>query len=640
MINPTIILILPLLSTLIILFQGRKLGIYGAACLSISNMFLVLLITLYTFYRMVINEDYIYIEYTNWINVGLLNVSWGFLFDMLTMLMMIVVTFISLLVHFYSYEYMNSDPHIVRFFAYLSMFTFFMLVLVSSNNLLLLFLGWEGVGICSYLLIGFWNTRILANRSAIKALIVNRVGDVCLVISISIIFLFFRTLEFSTLFSLYPYFLHTTFTFLSIKFNLLNTIGLFIFLGCMAKSAQIGLHTWLPDAMEGPTPVSALIHAATMVTAGVFLIIRFSPAFEFMPNILINMLFIGSLTTFLGATIGMLQNDIKKIIAYSTCSQLGYMILACGLSNYAGSLFHLINHAFFKALLFLAAGAIIHSLLDEQDIRKMGNLFNLLPFIYIAFLIGSLALAGFPFLSGFYSKDFILESTLIHYNINSNIAFWFGTISAFFTAFYSFRLIYMVFFSFNNSYRRIVSKTSEPAIFIYVSLILLIFSSILVGYFIKDALIGPGSNFLGSSTFLLPWHSNTVDVEFIPYWIKIIPIFISFLGMFLVLYLYKFLFYEIIKYKIKYHSYYSFFNNKWYFNNLYNFFIGKITFDLSYSLFYKTLEQGLFEPTAFNNIIYKTSIISTKFFNDNLHRYTFFIVINFLAFLALLLIIV
>jgi NADH-ubiquinone oxidoreductase chain 5 len=638
--NIILILLLPLLSSIIILVYGRNLGIYGAAILSSTNMFFVLCFTLFKFYQILYYNNYFYVDYSTWINVGLLNISWSFLFDMLTISMLLTVSIISLIVHIYSYEYMNNDPYVVRFFAYLSLFTFFMFILVTANNLVQLFLGWEGVGICSYLLIGFWNTRILANKSAIKALIVNKVGDVCLLLSMAIIFCFFKTLEFPVLFSLYPYFLNTTFIFLTYECNVLNLIGLLILVACMAKSAQIGLHTWLPDAMEGPTPVSALIHAATMVTAGVFLIIRFSPAFEFMPNVLIKLIFIGSLTTFLGATIGMLQNDIKKIVAYSTCSQLGYMILACGVSNYIGSLFHLINHAFFKALLFLAAGAIIHALSDEQDIRKMGNLVQILPFIYISFLIGSLALTGFPFFSGYYSKDFILESTLIHYNISSSVAFWFGSISAFFTAFYSFRLIFLVFFFNNNSYKQVIKGVREPELFIFISLLILILFSIIAGFFLKDCLIGLGSDAFGSSIFISPWNSNIVDVEFIPFLVKIIPIILSLLGTYSVLFLYNYLFYEVIKFKFKYNKIYRFFNQKWYFNNFYNYFLGKNIFNLSYDFFFIILEQGIFEPTGIVNFIYKMSIVSTNFLNDSINRYVFFIIAHFIMFLILLLFII
>jgi len=388
--------------------------------------------------------------------------------------------------------------------------------------------------------------------------------------------------------------------------------------------------------MEGPTPVSALIHAATMVTAGVFLIIRMSPIFEFMPNILTNMIFIGSLTTFLGATIGMLQNDIKKIIAYSTCSQLGYMILSCGVSNYSGGLFHLVNHAFFKALLFLTAGAVIHSFLDEQDIRKMGGLYNLVPFLYVTCLVGSLALAGFPFLAGFYSKDFIIESTLIHYSLGSSVGYWFSVISAFFTAYYSFRLIYLVFFYKNNSYKNIIKKFHEPSDLIYGCLLTLAILSIMSGYLLKDFVIGNGVTTLGSGIFNLPFNSNTLDVEYIPFFIKIIPVAVSLLGMLAVLFIYKYTYFSVISYKIKNKKYYTFFNNKWFFNNVYNMIIGKTLYINAYEIFFVVLEQGLFEPTPISNTVYKVSVETVKLSNGSIHKHALFVVINLTIFIGIL----
>ena len=337
--------------------------------------------------------------------------------------MLVTVTTISTLVHFYSCSYMSVDPHISRFMSYLSLFTFFMLILITADNFIQLFVGWEGVGLCSYLLIGFWFTRVQANKAALKALIINRVGDFGIILGICLVFFVFQTLDFEIVFPLITFFQNQFFLFFGMNFNVVELICFFLFIGSVGKSAQVGLHTSLPDAMEGPTPVSALIHAATMVTAGVFLIIRCSPIFEYAPGVLNIVTFVGALTAFFAATVGLVQNDIKKVIAYSTCSQLGYMIFACGISGYTVSLFHLINHAFFKALLFLAAGSIIHSLNNEQDMRRMGGLIRITPFTYSMMLIGSLSLAGFPFLSGFYSKDVILELAFVKYEISSLVAF-------------------------------------------------------------------------------------------------------------------------------------------------------------------------------------------------------------------------
>lgn len=331
------------------------------------------------------------------------------------------------LVHLYSTEYMSHDPHLPRFMSYLSLFTFFMLILVTADNFLQMFVGWEGVGLCSYLLINFWFTRIQANKAAIKAMLLNRIGDFSLLICILLIFLNFKAIDYATVAVLTPFFKATSVNFLNFKADVLTIIGVFMFIGATGKSAQLILHTWLPDAMEGPTPVSALIHAATMVTAGVFLIVRCSFIYEHITNVLDYVVIVGALTSFFAATTGLLQNDIKRVIAYSTCSQLGYMIFACGLSNYSVGFFHLTNHAFFKALLFLSAGSVIHAVNDEQDMRKMGGLKNLAPFTYSMIVIGSLALIGFPFLAGFYSKDLVR----LQCKLTGNVYFFRGIVSLF-----------------------------------------------------------------------------------------------------------------------------------------------------------------------------------------------------------------
>jgi NADH-ubiquinone oxidoreductase chain 5 len=428
--------------------------------------------------------------------------------------MLLVVNIVSALVHLYSIDYMSHDPHLPRFMSYLSLFTFFMLMLVTGDNFVILFLGWEGVGLCSYLLISFWYTRLQANKAAIKALVVNRVADFALTIGIISIFFAFKTLDFHVVFPLVPFFVNSTFVFLNYNVPVLTWICSLLFIGAMGKSAQIGLHTWLPDAMEGPTPVSALIHAATMVTAGVFLIIKCSPLFEYVPTILSVITFVGATTAFFSATIGLVQNDIKKVIAYSTCSQLGYMIFACGLSNYHVSLFHLANHAFFKALLFLSAGAIIHSLSNEQDMRKFGGLAVLLPFTSIMLLIGSLSLMGFPFLTGFYSKDLILELALTKYTVEGSFAYCLGLITAFFTSFYSFRVFYMTFIYKNNSFRSVISHVHELPWKMAVSLSILSLGSIFLGYFAKDLFVGLGTDFWNHSILILPEHNNQLEAEF------------------------------------------------------------------------------------------------------------------------------
>jgi len=406
--------------------------------------------------------------------------------------MLLIVVTISFLVHIYSISYMKNDPYIIRFFIYLTLFTLFMIILVTSGNLLILFLGWEGVGLCSYLLIGFWYTRKEANKSAIKAMVINRFGDFGVIIAIIYLIDLFSSLDFLLL---YPLCEGLVSNLDSNTYFSLYIICVGMLVGAIGKSAQIGLHTWLPDAMEGPTPVSALIHAATMVTAGVFLILRCSILFNLVPEVLFYIVLVGSMTALMAATIGIAQNDIKKIIAYSTCSQLGYMIFSCGISNYTVSLFHLINHAFFKALLFLGAGVVIHALLEEQDIRKMGGLANYLPFTYSLFLISSFSLIGFPFLSGYYSKDLLIELSYLSFTFEGYFAFLIGSIVAGITAFYSFKLIYFVFLGgINTSFFKLKHLHAfDP--YNLSALVFLIFGSIFSGFLLKDLFLGFGTIF-------------------------------------------------------------------------------------------------------------------------------------------------
>jgi NADH-ubiquinone oxidoreductase chain 5 len=374
-------------------------------------------------------------------------------------------------------------------------------------------MGWEGVGLCSYLLIGFWYTRVQAGKAATKAFLINKIGDLFLLSGMCIIFMTFHTLDFSAL-SVLVAFQPT---------DALEIIATFLFVGAVGKSAQIGLHTWLPDAMEGPTPVSALIHAATMVTAGVFLLSRCSFLFEYAPRVLLWVAICGGVTALVSGTIGSVQNDIKKIIAYSTCSQLGYMVLACGLSAYNASFFHLFNHAFFKALLFLSAGSIIHMMLGEQDVRKMGGLAKLAPFIYISVLVASLALAGFPFLAGFYSKDFIIESALTKFWISGQILYWLAVAAAALTASYSLRLLDQVFWAHFTGYKAVVAQHAKMTLVEILVLGMLGLLSLFSGYYFKDAFIGLGSNFFSNIIYVLPANWTPVEAEFLPTLLKLLP---------------------------------------------------------------------------------------------------------------------
>jgi proton-translocating NADH-quinone oxidoreductase chain L len=425
-------------------------------------------------------------------------------------------------------------------------------------------MGWEGVGLCSYLLISFWYTRISAGKAAMKAIVLNRIGDCGLLLAIFAIFLTFRTLEFSVIFAVTPFFEQKTFMFLNYEFRLLNFIAFFLLIAAIGKSAQIGLHTWLPDAMEGPTPVSALIHAATMVTAGVFLIIRCSPIFEYTPGVLLTMTIVGSLTSIFAASAAIVQHDIKKTVAYSTCSQLGYMVFCCGLSNYPVSLYHLVTHAFFKALLFLSAGAVIHALLNEQDIRKMGGLAKLLPFSFVMMLIGSLALSGFPFLAGFYSKDLILETTIQTSNYFQYFVIYTSFLTALLTAIYSFRTLYIVFLAPTSVYKTTSKQIHEVPPIMAFSLLVLAVGSIFSGYFFFDMFVGLGSDFFENSVFIHDINANTwISIEYLNPFFKQVAPFLGIIGIFIAISLLKNHSVFLTIYKSVYNYYlYKFLTNK------------------------------------------------------------------------------
>lgn len=569
-----------------------------------------------------------------WAVSGLFEINWNFSIDALTYAMLIVVLTVSTLVHLYSTEYMSEDPHLPRFMSYLSLFTFFMLLLITSDNFVGLFLGWEGVGLCSYLLISFWFTRIQANKAAIKAMVVNRIADLAFTIGVLAVFYTFQTVEFNVVFGLAPYFANTTILFGNTCVSPLVLISLLLFLGAMGKSAQIGLHTWLPDAMEGPTPVSALIHAATMVTAGVFLIIRCSPLFECVPSVLLFVTFIGAATAFMAATAGLLQNDLKKVIAYSTCSQLGYMVFACGLSSYSLSLFHLANHAFFKALLFLSAGAVIHAISNEQDLRRFGGLIRILPYTYAMFLIGSLALMGFPFLTGFYSKDIILEVAASSITVPGTFAYWLGLITAFFTAFYSFRLLYLAFYGNSRSPRPYLVHAHELTPRMAFSLAVLSLGSIFLGYCTKDLFIGFGTEFWNGSIFHSPGLTGAqLAGEFLPFHVKMTPFFGSMLSVALVFILNNFTFAEQsagLYQNSRIRSLHRFLSHKWYFDTVYNRLINQPLLEGSYRVVFALLDKGLFEtfgPTGLGFSSFRLSNFFTQFQTGRVYDYAWFMVL-------------
>jgi NADH-ubiquinone oxidoreductase chain 5 len=621
-----LIVFLSLLGFIIAGLFGRFLGSKGSSFITTGCLIISFLFSLIAFYEVGLMGSPVYIKLFTWVSSETLVINWGFLFDGLTVLMCVVVTFISSLVHIYSIEYMSHDPHLPRFMSYLSLFTFFMLILVTADNFIQMFLGWEGVGLCSYLLINFWFTRVQANKAAIKAMIINRIGDFCLIIGILILFINYKTVDYATAAALTPMFKTHNVNFLNIEYNMLTLISIFLFLGAVGKSAQLGLHTWLPDAMEGPTPVSALIHAATMVTAGVFLLARTSFIYEYSLYALTFVSVLGASTAFFASTVGLLQNDLKRVIAYSTCSQLGYMIFSCGLSNYSAGIFHLANHAFFKALLFLGAGAVIHAVNDEQDMRKMGGLKNLIPFTYSAMLVGSLALIGFPFLAGFYSKDLILELAYGKFTYSSHFSYILGTLGAFLTAFYSTRLLCLTFLVKPNGYKTIIGFAKETFSYIFTVLFILVIPSIFVGFYTKDMIVGVGSDFFGSAIYVNPKTLHVFDSEFIVFFYKILPVVFSIFGALLSFMLYNFqpniLFF--FKTSILGRKIYNFLNKKWFFDKIYNELLGQFFFKFGYSVSYKLIDRAAFEimgPTGLSSVASKTAYQLHKSQTGSLYHY-------------------
>nr|QYJ09274.1 NADH dehydrogenase subunit 5 [Pleurosigma sp. mgcode 4] len=630
----------PLIGSCVAGLFGRYLGFYGASLITTSCLFLSLLISIFAFYEVALTGCFVYIKLSTWISSEVLNVDWGFMFDSLTVLMCCVVTFISSLVHLYSTEYMSHDPHLPRFMSYLSLFTFFMLILVTADNFLQMFVGWEGVGLCSYLLINFWFIRIQANKAAIKAMIINRIGDFSLLIGILLIFVYYKAIDYATVASLTPFLQSFKVTFLNMEFDLLVLIGVFLFLGAVGKSAQLGLHTWLPDAMEGPTPVSALIHAATMVTAGVFLLARSSFIYEYANVVLCFITILGSLTAFCASTIGLLQNDLKRVIAYSTCSQLGYMVFACGLSNYSAGVFHLSNHAFFKALLFLSAGSIIHAVNDEQDMRKMGGLKKLIPFSYVMVVIGSLALIGFPYLTGFYSKDLILELSYGKYSYFGYFSYYLGTLGAFFTAFYSTRLLCLTFLSIPAGHRTVIGFAKDQLNNITIVLGILAIPSIFIGFYSKDLIVGLGTDFFKTSIYTPLNNVNSFDAEFVVWFYKSLPVNLSILGVisafFLYTYFFRFLF--LLKTSFLGKKIYNFFNRKWFFDKIYNELFGQFFFKFGYSVSYKFVDRGIFEilgPTGLTMFFSKIASNIHKMQSGYLYHFTFSILISITSLLVI-----
>ena len=568
------IIFLPLLGSIVSGFFGRKVGVTGAQLITCLSVITTTALSVLAFFEVGMNNIPVYIKLFRWIDSESLNVFWGFNFDSLTVSMLIPVLIVSSLVHIYSIGYMSHDPHNQRFFSYLSLFTFMMIILVTSNNFLLMFVGWEGVGVCSYLLVSFWFTRIAANQSSLSAFLTNRVGDCFLTIGMFSILWSFGNLDYSTVFSIAPF----------LSENIIILIGICLLIGAMAKSSQVGLHIWLPMAMEGPTPVSALIHAATMVTAGVYLLMRTSPLIEYSNTVLLLCLWLGAITTIFSSLIGLFQQDIKKVIAYSTMSQLGMMVIAVGLSSYNIALFHLVNHAFYKALLFLGAGAVIHAVADNQDFRKYGGLIPFLPLTYSVMLIASLSLVAFPYMTGYYSKDFIIESAYGQYLFSGTAVYFIATIGAMFTTLYSVKVLYLTFLTNPNGPLINYKQAHEGDIFMSTPLIILAVFSIFFGYITKDIFIGLGSDFFAdNSLFIHPSHEIMLDTEFaVPTFFKILPLIFTVSLSIISLVLSEYLPKVLIYFKLSRLGYniFSFFNQRFFVELFYNRYITDIIFKL------------------------------------------------------------
>ena len=560
---------LPLIGAAITGLFGRVLGDRPSQYISCGAMGLGALASIFVFNNVVMQGEVQQIYLFNWMTSGTFVVDWALRIDELSAMMVFTVSIVSFLIHVYSIGYMAHDPHVPRFFAYLSLFTFFMLALVTADNFLQLYFGWEGVGLVSYLLIGFWYKRPAANKAAIKAFVVNRVGDFGLGLGILAIYLTFGSVSFDTVFATAPDVAGSELDFLGHNFDALTVICILLFVGAMGKSAQFLLHTWLPDAMEGPTPVSALIHAATMVTAGVFLVARCSPLFEYAPIALAVVTFVGATTAIFAATIAITQNDIKRVIAYSTCSQLGYMFFACGVSAYSAGMFHLTTHAFFKALLFLGAGSVIHAMSDEQDMRKMGGIWKAIPLTYLLMWIGSLALAGVPFFSGFFSKDVILESAFAAATGLGHYAFAAGIAAAVLTALYSWRLIILTFHGKPRADEKVMAHVHESPPIMTVPLILLAVGAIVSGYLLLP-MVGSHSDFWGTSILVLPHHNALEGAHHVDFWVKALPTIVAVIGILAAYFLYmaKPHLPGVIAQRLR--PLYLFSYNKWYFDELYD----------------------------------------------------------------------
>jgi NADH-quinone oxidoreductase subunit L len=629
-----IILFAPLVGSALAIFGQKTLGDRGAQFVTCFGIILSAVLSTLVFIDVAMGGNTASYIIAPWIESGNFIVNWSIKLDTLTAVMLIVVTYISSAVHVYSVGYMSHDKHKPRFMSYLSLFTFAMLALVMADNFVQMFFGWEGVGLASYLLINFWYEKDSANAASIKAFLVNRVGDFGFALGIFAIFYIFGSVHFDTIFGMVSQKQYEVITLFGTEYDALTVACLLLFMGAMGKSAQLGLHTWLPDAMEGPTPVSALIHAATMVTAGVFMIARLSPIFEYAPIALAFVTIIGALTAFVAATIGLTQFDIKRVIAYSTMSQLGYMFFAAGVGAYGAAIFHLFTHAFFKALLFLGAGSVIHALSDEQDMRNMGGVWRKIPATYALMWIGSLALAGIPLFAGYYSKDMIIEVAHASGTSYGNFAFIMGVISAFMTAFYSWRLIMLTFHGKTRCDEKVLAHVHESPPIMMIPLIFLGIGAIFSGmwgyqYFVGDL----RADFWGAAIFTLPGEDVIDKAHHISEMVKYMPLVVSMFGIILAVLFYS----QLSKapaFCVKiFKPIYQLFYRKWYFDELYDFVFIKQSLSLG-KVFWKSGDQSIidgFGPDGTSSAVNGFSARILKLQTGYIYHYAFAMIAGLIA---------
>ncbi len=632
------IVFLPLVASLIAGLFGRQIGDRGAQVVTCGALIISAVLSWVAFFQIALapGDHALNVQVLSWIVSGDFNVNWAFQIDTLTAVMLVVVNTVSCLVHIYSVGYMSHDPHIPRFMSYLSLFTFAMLMLITSNNFVQMFFGWEGVGLASYLLIGFWYKKPSACAAAIKAFVVNRVGDFGFALGIFAIFMTFGSADFSVVFSDVTSYADQSIHFIGMELDLLTTICILLFIGAMGKSAQLGLHTWLPDAMEGPTPVSALIHAATMVTAGVFMVARCSPLFEYAPAALEVVCIIGASTAFFAATVGMSQFDIKRVIAYSTCSQLGYMFFALGVGAYGAAIFHLFTHAFFKALLFLGSGSVIHASSDEQDMRNMGGLRTKIPVTFWMMTIGTLALTGFPFFAGYYSKDMIIEAAYAAHTGVGSYAFGLGVAAALMTSFYSWRLVFMTFFGESRASKEVQDHVHESPQVMLIPLYVLALGAVVAGYVFSGYFIGDHYEDFWAESLFLAGENVMEAAHHVPTWVVASPFIAMVVGFVTAWYFYikepsmpgrfvaTFRFAHALSF------------NKWYFDEIYDILFVKSAMKLGY-IFWKRGDENIIDRYGPDGVSAAVVRVAEKFKalqTGYLYHYAFAMLIGLSAFVS------